>query len=217
MRLGGSESDFVRLLRNPAFVVDPTEFSANESHEKFWYDTVRWLIAQSDQITNEESGFILEWAMHEYTEANLRRAELGRGRPFSWKGRRLRGVLEQSLEYYRQRSLPYSNYKWNKHGWDLEYEEAPAHKWTFIELTSVKDLYLEGKAMRHCVSSYGGRCASGYSVIASLRFNGERKVTIELNPRTKQIVQAKGAYNKEATDEEKSVIASWMKEVVRVH
>ena len=217
MRLGGSESDFVRLLRNPSFVVDPTEFSANESHEKFWYDTVRWLIAQSDQITDEQSGFILEWAMHEYTEAELGRMELGRGGPFSWKGRRLRRVLEQSLEYYRQRSLPYSNYKWNKHGWDWEYEEAHAHKWTFVELTSGEELYLEGKAMRHCVSSYDGRCASGYSAIVSLRYNGGRKVTIELNPRTKQIVQARGAHNKEATDEEKSVIASWMKEVVRVH
>jgi hypothetical protein len=209
-RLGGSEIDFGRLINNHAFVIDPTEISSDENHAKFWYDTVRWLINNSNEITDDQAGLILEWAMHEYTEA-----ECGRGRPFSWKGRRLRSVLERSNEYDRQRSLPYSNYKWNKHGWDLEYEEAPAHKWTFIELTSGKDLYLEGKAMRHCVSSYAGRCASGHSAIVSLRCNVERRVTIEINPRTLQIVQIKGTYNRNPDKKDQQIISFWQKEILR--
>src|SRR5262249_42667421 len=54
-RLGGSQTDFARVLQNPAFVIDPTERSAVESHSSFWHDTVRWLVTHGQAITDEES------------------------------------------------------------------------------------------------------------------------------------------------------------------
>src|SRR5262249_6432589 len=110
-RLGGSEIDFRRVVRNPAYVVDPTGFSAVESHSAFSHDTVRWLIGHGDVITDEQNDLVLYWAMHEYTEA-----ERAGGEPFSWKGRRVRTVLESSIEYRRQVERPWSCYQWRSHG-----------------------------------------------------------------------------------------------------
>lgn len=209
-RLGGSEIDFRRVLRNPAFVIDPTELSAVESHSSFWHDTVRWLIAHGDAITDEESELILSWAMHEYTEAERAGAVT-----FSWKGRRVRTVLERSIEYRRQVERPWSCYKWRGHGWDWVVDEAPLGRWSFVELTSGEDLFREGQAMRHCVSSYAARCASGYSAIVSIRHNGTRCLTVEINPRTRQVVQARGPCNRQANTEEQRAVSLWMKTVVR--
>ncbi len=97
-RLGGSEVDFRRIIRNPAFVVDPTatytESYVDESYSNFWEDTVRWLGRHRDAFSDEQSDLILAWAMHEYTE----RRNAARLNSFSWKRRGLRSVLEQSIE-----------------------------------------------------------------------------------------------------------------------
>jgi len=209
-RQGGDEIDCRRILRNPAFVIDPTERSAAGSHRKFWHDTLRWLIAHREAITDQQSDLILSWAMHEYTETD--RAGLP---AFSWKGRRVRAVLERSVAYHREVENPWYRYSWQGHGWDWVLEVPPHGKWSFVELTSGDELFQEGKAMRHCVASYAGRCASGYSAIVSLRYNQQRRVTIEITPRTKQIVQARGLCNRPADAEAQRALSLWMATVVR--
>ena len=212
-RLGGSEIDAARILDNPAFVIDPTEFSAVESHWTFWQDTVRWLIAHRDAITDEQSDQILSWAMHQYTEAEQRRAQ--GTQPFSWKGRSVRAVLERIIEYRRQISRPLAGYTWQAHGWDWGLHEGPGRRWTFCELTSSDRLFDEGQALHHCVASYAALCASGHSAIVSLAHNDIRRVTVELDPRTRQIKQARGAYNRPANEDERRVIQLWIKTVLQ--
>jgi hypothetical protein len=208
-RLGGSERDFRRVMANPAFVIDPTEISATESHAQFWRETIRWLIAHGNAITDDECELILGWAMHEYTEAEQSR------RRFSWKGRRVRAVLDKSRQYRREVERPWSNYRWQKHGWDWQLEDPIDGKWLFVELISGEDLYAEGREMHHCVASYAARCAGGFSAIVSIRHNDMQRLTVEIHPRTRQVIQARGAYNRPVNAKEKVAISRWLKDVVR--
>jgi hypothetical protein len=216
-RLGGSEADFRRIVANRAFVIDPTEISAVESHAEFWRETAAWLIAHGHAINDAESERILAWAMHEYTECE-QGMRYGGGPPFTWKGRSVRAVLERSAEYLRLQehgSYAYRSYRWQGHGWDWTPDNPAQCKWSFVELTSGEELFEEGRAMHHCVASYAGRCVSGYSAIVSVRSEDSRCITVEINPRTKQVVQAKGLCNRQATTEEQTAIGLWMKAVVR--
>jgi hypothetical protein len=226
MRLGGTEKDVRRILTNGAYVIDPTgddkviainpqdPFDPNAlfnsfSFPTFWESTVRWMIRHSDEITDDESQLILNWAMHEYTDC------IRCGESFSWRGRSPRRVLELSHEYRSQISKPWHNLKWNRRGWDWEVEENPLLKWSFIELVSGEDLFNEGQALHHCVSSYAGICTAGRAAIVSLRRNNERCVTIEIGPSARRIVQVRGLQNREANAEEKAIISEWLKTVVR--
>lgn len=191
-------------------MIDLTEISSNSSHSHFWQETVQWLMTNRDAITDDECEMILSWAMHEYTELN-RTGE----RQFSWKGRNARTVVENSIEYRRMVEIPYLFYKWRSHNWDCVFDEPAQKRWSFLELTSGEQLFWEGKAMKHCVGSYAGRCASGYSAIVSLQLNDIRRVTIEINLQTLQIVQARGSYNREADKEEIQIINRWKSSVVR--
>ena len=82
--------------------------------------------------------------------------------------------------------------------------------WTVTELTMSEALVAEARTMRHCVSSYDLRCAQGLSAIFSVRFGGERRVTVELEPSTRRVVQARGFANRACTDEELAVIYRWL-------
>jgi hypothetical protein len=53
----------------------------------------------------------------------------------------------------------------------------------FHELTSAYDLFMEGKALSHCVSSYTSKCKAGLSHIFSVKKNGECNTTLELQKR----------------------------------
>lgn len=52
--------------------------------------------------------------------------------------------------------------------------------WEAVEMLSAGDLTEEGATMRHCVSSYSPTCRSGVSRIFSIKLNGERKCTLQI-------------------------------------
>lgn len=87
--------------------------------------------------------------------------------------------------------------------------------WRIVELCSHEELQAEGKAMRHCVARYGGRCREGHSAIFSLRHqNGtgdswDSCVTIEVNPRTRRITQVKAWRNHPVNNSSARMIQHW--------
>ncbi len=209
-RLGGTDVDFQRIVAQPAFVIDPTQPAGDESHSIFWQETALWLIAHRDELSDDESGLVLTWAMHKYTEARRDGTQA-----FSLKGRSVRRSIEHSVEYRRLVELPWSDLQWNKHGWDRELQKEPGILLSFVELTSGEELFDEGQAMNHCVSSYAARCAAGRSAIVSMRANDVRLVTIEVEPATGRLVQARGKFNREIDSEERQAIRHWADTVVR--
>lgn len=79
-------------------------------------------------------------------------------------------------------------------------ENGGAMQWTITELLSKGELKTEGRSLRHCVSSYAGKCKEGQISIWSLQVKnglGEtiRLVTIALQPRTRNITQVRSRHN----------------------
>lgn len=73
------------------------------------------------------------------------------------------------------------------------------------------DLYREGAAMGHCVGSYTRAMANGATLIAFIHKAGESYVTLEINPVTQQLVQAKMKDNRLPDRPVAERIAEWCK------
>jgi hypothetical protein len=82
------------------------------------------------------------------------------------------------------------------------------------ELLTAQELFEEGRAMSHCVTSYSHSCGSGRSSIWSLRVrlvSGRvvRLVTVEVRNGDSTIVQVRRRSNKPPTDRELSLLRRW--------
>jgi hypothetical protein len=220
MRLGGNLVDFSRLRGSHAFVIDPTEPSAVEGFSSFWESTVCWLISNRDSM--DEHGWIsgvelhiariLDWGLFQFHESRN-----GDGVQFSWRGRALSAVAARCQEWeqalYSGRSG--AAFKWDKQGWDWEHSVTVSEKWKISELTSTEELAHEGQCMQHCVASYDGNCLNGFASIFSVSRNGHRRLTIEVDPRTKRVVQVRGRKNRNPTHAEADVVLQWLADIVQ--
>jgi len=208
MRMGGTLADYARIRRHPALLCDPTGNSGDFA--RFWEGTVQWLIAHRTDLTDDDCRSILNWAIHEYTERRRRYA-----RPFSWNRRTPIATRARAAAYQANLQRPGgSSLRWRKQGWDWRYQEEDGGEWSFTELTNSENLRNEGQTMQHCVASYAWRCAQRNAAIVSLKLNGERRVTIEVNPRTLRVVQVRGKRNRAAQPQEQRVIGLWAQRIL---
>jgi hypothetical protein len=85
--------------------------------------------------------------------------------------------------------------------------------WTIRELHDSNDLDAEGRTMRHCVGTYGDLCSKRISSIWSMmchsRLGQEHVLTIEVNPSTQTIVQARGKRNVPPSPEARRIMLRW--------
>lgn len=100
--------------------------------------------------------------------------------------------------------------------WVPSSKEAKAKGERFVvrQLKQAEDLVLERRAMRHCVSTYAGKCIAGQASIWSLRRctkDGiDRLLTIEVDPQCRA-VQVRGFANRPALADERNVTERWAK------
>jgi hypothetical protein len=95
--------------------------------------------------------------------------------------------------------------------------DAPAPRdppaWVIMELVTADDLEAEGEALHHCVGGYADIAASGQSAIFSLRRRVEGllrpRVTMEVWPAQRRIVQARGLQNASANPDDQRLIETW--------
>jgi hypothetical protein len=94
-----------------------------------------------------------------------------------------------------------------------EFDQETETTYSIIEIRKSYQLVTEGRRMRHCVGSYLGKCLNGQASIWSLRSHKGEKwkthVTIEVNPRTNSIVQARKSNNFSPTAEDWIRIRKW--------
>ena len=212
--MGGSPAEFLRLAANPAFVIDPTDRSVEPAMVKFWKSTVRWLVQHGNEIGDQETGLVLDWAMHQFTEARALPAGSNQttGSMFSWKGRSARATVERSIEYLRQRERTLRPTNWHGRGWDWSTDDG-VNSWTLAELTTSKQLRDEGLAMSHCVGGYAPRCARGDCAIFSMCCNDQRVLTVEIDPDSLRILQAKGQHNRASHAKENRILKQWCEHI----
>ena len=217
-RMSGSERVVNLILDSPSFVIDLTNPTTSEDFLQFWRSTVEWLIQHESELTDVQANHVLDWAMHEFTESDMEG-----DRHFSWRGRMLARILERSAEYQQMIYQPRQGFdfcenlrplSWDKNQLDWACEDETGNEWTFIELNNSKKLFEEGKELSHCVGSYYSRCVAGNSAIVSLRRKGKRRITLEISPGKKILIQACGKRNRQPDEEEMKVINLWFKEVV---
>jgi PcfJ-like protein len=100
--------------------------------------------------------------------------------------------------------------------WVPSSKEAKARGERFVvrQLKQAEDLVMESRAMRHCVSTYAGKCIAGRASIWSLRRctkeRIDRLLTIEVDQQA-QAVQVRGLANRLANADERNVIERWAK------
>lgn len=162
----------------------------------FWHEATRFLPRFENEIDRTNLLDVMDYITNSARENNNK---------FSFKGRTFSSLIKASNEWHKQQQL-------KKFG-DLNYAFKPCPvnadwkwhdkqencDWVVYQIPNSKELYREGKTMRHCVASYAGACRDGRSYIYSLMMvDGinapERVLTIEVNSRL-EVVQVRGRCN----------------------
>ncbi len=208
--LGGGRWEYENLIRNDYFLYDPTEHYPGFEPHIFWKETVHWLINHREEMTSNPCQTILNWGVHCFTETRHR------GVTFSWKGRSVTQSLARANQYQESLKITPQRQSWKPRGWNWSKADEDGHLWHIEELTNGLALFEEGQFMGHCVHTYTNRCVSGHCAIFSLTKDKKKKVTIEIYPLTKTIIQIRGKGNRMATGEEKSIADQWLTQLKNV-
>lgn len=173
-----------------------------------WRVALAWLVRCGDAVDLGQVSPLVD-----YLHANLRAIDL-RGRSFA-SVMRLVDAWHARLAQVRSPFL-----RWRRAGWNgLTIEAASGElrraEWTIVELLDSRALVDEGRRLRHCVSTYAQRCASGRSSIWSLRHRWcdddatRSLLTIEVRPDTKRIVQIRTYANGQPARWQLELVRAW--------
>ena len=140
---------------------------------------------------------------------------------YSMKGRTIASVLRQVEQWHEQLgndtagplvAWPHSSVE------DFRLVEGSEERgdmrvWTIAEILDSRALSAEGRAMRHCVATYGGRCARRLTSVWSMRVEnrkGHHRVsTIEVDLTTGAVCQARLKCNRMPQANELEIIRRW--------
>lgn len=180
--------------------------------EDFWDTVIQWTCNQA-MLAPGQLAPIYDWI------ARQRQQNLS----FSMKGRTGVSVLRAVEEWHGQlaKERKINGHTYDPSGFDAWYHERkvrlPAggyhkEKHCITEVTSSKELAAEGRALRHCVYSYSWSIQRGNVSIWSYKVEGERRLTIEVDNRTRRVVQCRGKSNRLPTRSELAQVKKWMQE-----
>jgi hypothetical protein len=195
--------------------------------DAFWLSVLRFLV-QNPLLDRAQVGPIVDYIWNQryeprviFPERGVAR-ELGPAQPnFSMRGRTATALLRAVEEWHRQlgREMAGQGLQWAKSNVpDFRHIEGSANSgnmsvWQIRELLSSDELIAEGRAMHHCVASYARSCHAGRTSIWSMdeetAGGGARRLTIEVDRLSGQIVQARGEWNRVPTSKEKDILRRW--------
>jgi hypothetical protein len=197
-----------------AWHINTTLLGRNEfRQEEFWITVIRFL-AQAPFFDARRLEEVVEYLNHQ------RLAQPG----YSLKGRRPDSLLRQVDEWQalmRHERNHGGKLSWSPSGIEaFDFETGKGYQvkiYKIRELLSSNELRAEGKAMKHCVYTYVRSCYSGacaiFSLVADTYNTSERLVTIEVDLRKRQIVQAKARCNEKPMEEALGILKVWAEKV----
>ena len=122
-----------------------------------------------------------------------------------------RGAAHASAADAAWSGSPLGDWEWVPSSKDAR---ARGERFVVRQLKKAEDLVMETRAMRHCVSTYAGKCIAGQASIWSLRRcmkdRIDRLLTIEVDQQCRA-VQVRGFANRPALADERNVIERWAK------
>ncbi len=179
--------------------------------------------------------FMLRWSLHEFIKFSKRFEDdidlngihevidyvrsKSVEKTFSLKGRSLSSLIKHSNEWHKElQKIKFgdSNKSWSGIGIDswkyVEKADNVEITWNIKELLTSKDLYKEGRALKHCVASYVGSCTHGSSNIFSLTNDDVGRVaTIEVS-KYLRIIQIKCVMNRPPSAHALKIVYKWAQE-----
>ena len=191
--------------------------------EPFWATVLQWFV-NNQTMDMRQVGPVIDYIESQKFHnlgnvwVNGRFEMHGPPQPnFSMKGRTSESLIRQVEEWHKHLAKSKSRRvtSWNSCGIEgLDRVEGDGKKrFLIVELLTSAQLSAEGNAMHHCVGSYSMSCSSGRCAIYSLQSDESgfltRRLTIEVDLQTRQIVQARGKYNVMPSETDKRVLRMW--------
>ena len=174
--------------------------------EEFGALALRWF-CQHSMLDPQQIGPLLDYINV------LRRNDV----TFSLKGRSplalIRGMEAWHAHLANERRVHGSVFK--PSGYREGLYEIPGNRgaldscWTVEEILTSKALAAEGRALSHCVLSYSWRIEHGNTSIWSMREDGVNRITIQVQNSAREIVQARGKFNRSLTSIEYKILLRW--------
>ena len=215
----GAPADFVTAVLS-------TRLATDLSNGMFWRTVWSFLIAGAGIIDPAQIAPMIDFIQairHDRVavEAPNGVVELDPPQPaFSMKGRTVQSMLRLMRDWHMSLGLGGAGLTWTPSPLQpMLLEEpsqdasAPSRWWQMMELTNSAQLRREGAALHHCLASYADRCYRGESRIWSLRFRRGEKVhhvlIIEVDPKKRAVVQARGWANRAACGKPLRLLQDW--------
>ncbi len=181
--------------------------------EEFWQTVLVWLGA-NPMLPQSEVAPLVDYIEHRRAEAP----------DFSIKGRSVLAMMRGMQQWHGQlaKETVASGRSFSQSGlqpMDIRRSRRDVRGnqvveiWHFREIFDSKTLADEGRAMNHCVYSYARRIESGECSIWTLTLEDDtghwRRLTIEVRPSLRQIVQARGRFNRLPEPRDMLALDAW--------
>ena len=215
----GARADFVKAVMS-------TRLAADLRHGEFWRTFFLFLITNAKDVEAPQIGPMIDYIeaiRHERVRVETIHgiAETDPPQPtFSLKGRTVQSVLKSMQIWHKSLSAGGAGFSWARASIEpllleeprADDSEAPK-RWQMMELTDSAQLRREGATLHHCVASYAYSCQRGTSSIWSLRlWRGETfrpVLTVEVDPKRRAVVQARGLANRNASGKSLQLVRDW--------
>lgn len=217
----GVPLDFVKAILS-------TRLATDLLNGEFWRTVWMFIMSRAGEINPTQIGPMVDYIQavrHDQIRIETQEGitEIAPPQPaFSIKGRTMPSMLRLIEEWHRSLGVAFSaaTFSWARSPfkpWLMEEarrDEADMPKrWHMVELTNSAQLREEGATLRHCVGSYAHLCYRGNSSIWSLRmWQGEKirpVLTIEIDPRKRVVIQARGKVNRSASGKPRRLLHEW--------
>jgi hypothetical protein len=203
--LGGDRELAQKILASP---LGRNDFQ----YEEFACTLIQFFIA-NPMIAQNKLSELVDFAMTQHTTDAA----------FSLKGRTAISLVRLSDEWHRQQtrvSGKFVHYHWSPSGIPGYFQDVRKDDEQYSlyaeELCTSHGLMEEGQRMRHCVFSYANQCRANQSTIFSIRiYQGgkeRRLATVEVNLRSRTIVQAQAKSNGSMSARARRTMVNWARE-----
>jgi hypothetical protein len=218
LRSLGCDTSLARTLVRETILGKPSE------HQEFWESVIRFVVQQQPISIIETLTVIRFLDEQKYQPAEI---VWGRGAgpmplqpDFTLHGRTLMSLRRHMANWRRDHltSLIPTRRTLLPHAWKplpiqpFDFQDGD-NRWTIEELLTPRELQIEGGILQHCVASYARACCERRSSIWSMKINDgqsrKRVLTIEVDPNSNTVIQAKGKRNSQPSRRAAEILRCW--------